>query len=211
LMPTLFFTKVENGVWTEPAQLQIAKGARSFHPCISSDNKWLFFYWQFEPGQTQKTGYYASERTDTGWSVPKYAGQGMYLTSDNSGQLYTTESVWGDQPKHYLARVSFAKGLFTHYERLDIDTRYGNQTHPCIAPNGSYIIFDTEEEISHLFVSFKDQNKKWGETIDLTEHGFKPDTRGAYISPDGKYLFFAYDGDIWWVDIQVIEKLRPKK
>jgi len=30
------------------------------------------------------------------------------------------------------------------------------------------------------------------------------------ISPDGKYLFFSYDRDIWWVDIQVIEKLRPK-
>jgi hypothetical protein len=66
IIPTLFFTKVENGVWTEPAKLQIAQGASTFHPCVSSDNKWLLFYWQFARGQTQKTGYYASERTDTG-------------------------------------------------------------------------------------------------------------------------------------------------
>jgi len=27
----------------------------------------------------------------------------------------------------------------------------------------------------------------------------------------GKYLFYSYDGDIWWVDIKVIEGLRPKE
>jgi hypothetical protein len=133
----------------------------------------------------------------------------MYLTLDNSGQFYTTESVWGNQPKHYLAKVTFSNGLFTHYERLNIKPHYENQTHPCIGPDSSYIIFDINVENGSLFVSFKDNNGKWGEAIDLTRHGFKPDIRGAYISPDGKYLFFSYNGDIWWVDIKVIENLRP--
>lgn len=31
-IPTLFFTKVENGVWTEPTPLQITQGARTAHP-----------------------------------------------------------------------------------------------------------------------------------------------------------------------------------
>jgi Tol biopolymer transport system component len=210
-IPTLFFTKVENGMWTEPAPLPIAQGARTSHPCLSLDNKWLLFYWQFQPEQNRQSGFYASARTDAGWSVPKYAGQGMYLTSDNSGQFYTTESVWGSQPKHYLAKVTFRDGLFTQYERLTINPHYENQTHPCIAPDGSYIIFDINVENGSLFVSFKDKNGNWGEGIDLTKHGFKPDTRGAYISPDGKYLFFSVDGDIWWVDIKVIERLRPRQ
>ncbi len=135
----------------------------------------------------------------------------MYLTADRAGQLYTTQSEWGAQPKHYLARVTFNNGLFANYERLNIRTHYGKQTHPCIALDGSYLIFDTEEENSKPFVSFKDKEGNWGEAIDLTQHGFKPQARGAYISPDGKYLFVSYEGDIWWVDIQTIEKLRPKK
>jgi hypothetical protein len=211
LIPTIFFTKVENGIWIKPAKLPITQGASAFHPCVTDDNKWLLFYWQFGPGQTQRTGFYASARTDTGWSAPKYAGRGMYLTSDRSGNFYTTDSVWGDQPKHYLAKVTFSNGRFLNYERLDIRSEYGKQTHPCIAPDGSYLIFDTEEENSKPFVSFKDKEGNWGEAIDLTQHGLKPQTRGAYISPDGKYLFFSYNGDIWWVDIQVIEKLRPKR
>ncbi len=211
LIPTIFFTEVKNGVWTEPAPLQISQGIRASHPCVSSDNKRLFFCWQFGQGQTQQSGYYASERADTGWSVPKYVGRGMYLTSDHSGQLYTTESVWGSQPKHYLAKVTFSNGVFSSYERLNINPHYGNQTHPCIAPDGSYIIFDINVDNGSLYVSFKDKDGKWGEAIDLTKHGFEPDTRGAYISPDGKYLFFSYKGDIWWVDTRVIEKLKPKE
>jgi len=38
-IPTLFFTKVENGVWTEPTELKATQGARAAHPCISHDNK----------------------------------------------------------------------------------------------------------------------------------------------------------------------------
>jgi len=64
---------------------------------------------------------------------------------------------------------------------------------------------------SYLFVSFKNQDGTWGEAIDLTEHGFDPLAGGAYISPDGKYLFFALRDDIWWVDIKVIENLRPSE
>jgi WD40-like Beta Propeller Repeat len=207
-LPVLLFTRIENGAWTKPASLPIAQGASTYHPCVSLDNKWLFFYWQFQPEQNRPTGFYASARTDAGWSPPRYAGQGMYLTCDNSGRFYTTESVWGDQPKHHLASMTFSQGRFSRPERLALQPHYENQTHPCIAPDGSYILFDINVENGSLFVNFKDKNGDWGEGIDLTKHGFKPDSRGAYISPDGKYLFFSVDGDIWWVDIQVIEKLR---
>jgi hypothetical protein len=94
---------------------------------------------------------------------------------------------------------------------LHIETHYGKQTHPCIAPDGSYIIFDIQDANSKLFVSFKDKKGSWGELIDLTEHGLQPGARGAYISPDGKYLFYGYKNDIWWVDIMVIENLRPEE
>jgi len=210
VLPVLLFTRVENGAWTKPVPLPIAQGARTFHPCVSPDNKWLFFTWVFEPGANRPSGYYISGRTDAGWSAPHYAGQGMYLTSDNSGQLYTTESVWGDEPKHYLSKVTFSNERFSHYERLKINPHYENQTHPCIALDGSYIIFDINVEKGSLFVSFKDKDGNWGEGIDLTKHGIKPDTRGAYISPDGKYLFFSVDDDIWWVDIRMIERLKPE-
>lgn len=207
--PTLFFTKVENGVWTEPVELPVARGVRTSHPCISHDNRWLFFKWSFKGDQNRQSGYYACKRTDTGWSTPVYAGQGMYLTSDKSGNLYTTEAVWGEQPKFYLSKMRFDNGVFGQYDRQKINPHFGNQTHPCIAPDGSYIIFDINVENSSLYVSFKDPEGQWGEAIDLTRYGIQPNARGAYVSPDGRYLFYScHEGDIWWVDARIIEMHR---
>jgi Tol biopolymer transport system component len=83
------------------------------------------------------------------------------------------------------------------------------QAHPCIALDGSYIIFDVNGG-AYMYVSFKSSDGTWREGIDLTQNGFDPLAGGPSISPDGKYLFFALDGDIWWVDIKVIENLRPE-
>jgi hypothetical protein len=30
------------------------------------------------------------------------------------------------------------------------------------------------------------------------------------LSPDGKYIFFSRDGDIYWISSSIIEELRPK-
>jgi hypothetical protein len=101
--------------------------------------------------------------------------------------------------------------MFTHHERLQINSHYGIQTHPCIAPDSSYIIFDIQHENSKLFVCFKGKMGEWREAIDLTRHGLHPGARNASISPDGKYLFYGYEGDIWWVDASILEKIKPKE
>jgi hypothetical protein len=211
IAPALFYTKIKKGVWTEPAPLKITKGNRTFHPCVTHDNQWLLFYWQFKGEKSKPSGYYASARTDTGWSAPRFAGQVRYLTTDNSGTFYGNELILGSSPKFYLTKVIFNNGIFTHFERLDIKAHYGKQTHPCIAPDGSYLIFDIQDKNTNLFVSLKNNTGKWGRVIDLTRHGLPPGARSAYISPDGKYLFYGLNGDIWWVDIKVIKNLRPKK
>jgi len=201
------FTKVEDGRWTEPAPLAIAAENAALQPLrlhITPDNRWLLL--ECNKGGAFKI--YASERTGNGWSLPVFAGNGMYMTSDSSGRLYTTDlSDQAARGTFYLAQTSLNDGRLTDYERLKIEPYFGKQAHPCIAPDGRTILFDAN---GRTFVSFKKEDGRWGTAIDLTQHGFDPKAGLAYISPDGKYLFFSYDHDIWWVDIQVIEKLRPK-
>jgi Tol biopolymer transport system component len=133
----------------------------------------------------------------------------MFLSSSRDGQLYTTDmSSRNIDGRTYLAKISTTDGLFTDYERLPIHVPWGEPAHPCIAPDGSYLLFDVDSG-NYLYVSFRDDNGNWGEPIDLTDHGFDPLAGGAYISPDGKFLFFSLQQDIWWVDIGAIEALRP--
>ncbi|KZN45411.1 PD40 domain-containing protein [Pseudoalteromonas luteoviolacea] len=93
--------------------------------------------------------------------------------------------------------------------------------HPFVAPDESYIIWDSEREGGYgktdLYVSFQLENGIWSDAINLGDkiNTPGPDT-GAVVSPDGKYLFFNRkfsedDSDIMWVDAKVIDDLRPKR
>ncbi len=213
MQATLYFTELVDGEWTTPEILPLTTGYTTGEPHVTLDNQWLYFMWGHAgpDGATEIPPYFVSERTQDGWSEPKYAGMGMFLSSDLAGNLYTTDmSERSTSGRTYLARVTTEDGVFGEYERLDIQPRYGRQAHPCIAPDGSYILFDVESG-NHLFVSFKNTDGTWGEAIDLAQNGFDRRAGGATISPDGKYLFFSLDGDIRWVDIAVIENLRPSE
>ena len=206
----LLFSQVVDGEWSTPEQLAVTAEYIAFEPYVTLDNQRLYFAWGYpvDPGQPEFP-YFFVERTPDGWSEPEYAGQGMFLSSSRDGQLYTTDmSSRNVDGKTYLAKITVIDGVFTDYERLHIEIPWGNPAHPCIALDGSYILFDVGRG-NHLFVSFREADGTWGEPIDLTRHGFDPMAGGAYISPDGKYLFFSLNKDIWWVDIGVIENLRP--
>jgi hypothetical protein len=198
----------EKGVWSAPAEFEPSTGYPASEPCMTPDNRRLYFLWN-----TDNSGmppYYMVERGRTGWTVPVQAGQGMYITASADGQLYTTDvSALFSTGLTYLAKIqTTTSGLFTRFDRLQIQPNYGQQAHPCIAPDGRYILFDVDGG-SHLFVSFRKSDGTWDTAIDLANHGFSKDAGGPYISPDGKYLFFHLSGDIWWVDIRIIENLNP--
>jgi hypothetical protein len=208
----LLFTRVVDGQWTAPEQLALTAGYSAGEPHVTLDNKRLYFMWE-RPAPEGKPGwpaYWGVERTANGWSEPQYAGQGMFLSSSLDGQMYTTDmSSSKINRRTYLARLTVVDGVFTDYERLDLPNLSASHAHPCIAPDGSYLLFDVDG--SYLFVSFRRADGTWGEAIDLTKHGFDPMAGGAYVSPDGKYLFFGLKDDIWWVDSRVIEELKPKE
>ena len=212
----ILFTRIDGSKWTFPEPCPFSEGYSAGEPCLTLDNQRLYFMWKRqvspgEPGYEAEATYYFVERTINGWSEPRFAGQGMFLSSSRDGQIYTTDmSSRKKEGRTYLARVLTDNGVFTGYERLNINPRTGFQAHPCIAPDGSFIIFDVNGG-AYMYISFKKSDGTWGEAIDLTENGFDPLAGGAYISPDGKFLFFALNGDIWWVDAKVVENLRPKE
>lgn len=208
----LLYSNNIDGSWSLPEQLEVTGEYAAFEPYVTFDNQRLYFAWGFPvPADQPRFPYFFVERTEIGWSEPVFAGQGMFLSSSRDGQLYTTDmSSRSVDGKTYLARITLEEGVFADYERLEIEAPWGNPAHPCIALDGSYILFDVGSG-NHLFISFKMADGTWGEPIDLTRHGFDPLAGGAYISPDGEYLFFSLDQDIWWVDIEVVEELRPAK
>lgn len=97
-----------------------------------------------------------------------------------------------------------------------------------VAPDESYAIFASRRDGGFgggdLWVAFREADGGWGDPVNLG-----PDVNSEtldycpMVTPDGKYLFFSRrnsnppdggwpnvsEGDVYWIDASVIERLRP--
>jgi hypothetical protein len=65
-------------------------------------------------------------------------------------------------------------------------------------------------EETELYISFRINDKEWSEPAKLgLEINATKTESYAFVSVDGKYLFFNRGGDIYWVDVIIIEELKP--
>ena len=165
------------------------------------------------------------ERTDAGWSEVKTLGAPfkdipiMRLSASSKGTYYFDFADHdGDG---YIRYSRLIDGKREKPQKMSKAINSGKLTaHPFIAPDESYLIWDAERDGGYggpdLYISYRAKDGSWGAAINLgdkinTEHS---DAFGS-VTPDGKYLFFYRaispgNLDIFWVDAQFIETLRPK-
>ncbi len=163
------------------------------------------------------------ERTAKGWSEVKVLGAPfdafpiMRLTPSQQGTLY-----FDVREKVGTLRFAVLKdGTYQTAQAMGPKFNEGQWTaHPFIAPDESYLIWDSERPDGHgetdLYVAFRQKDGTWGEPINLgpTVNSEYSDAYGT-ITPDGRYLFFYRDMgegnlDIYWADAEVVERHRPR-
>ncbi len=213
-------SRLERGGWTVPFPVTFSAGHNAHEPHVTADGRHVYWGWfrpapAGEPATPLPYGIYAADRGPRGWSKARYVGWGMFVSSTRAGDIYVTENVFLDgDVTGYLTKATLRDGRFFGHQRITgavdvLRPRFQKLAHPCIAPDGSYLVFDVEGG-SHLFVTFRGGDGSWGAPVDLSEHGFGRDAGIASISPDGKYLFFGLGGDLYWVSTAPILALRPK-
>jgi len=178
-------------------------------------------------GKTMHLGRRYKDRTEVGWSELKSLGSPfdslpiMRLTASAKGTYFFDEFK-----RDFTGDIRYSRLVDGKHEEpklLNKNINSGKSFHPFIAPDESYLLFDGKREggygNSDIYISFKQQDGSWGDAINL---GDKINTEAweaaASVTPDGKYLFFnrnigsdKYENvDIYWVDAQIIENLRPK-
>lgn len=213
---TIYVTKNVNGNWTEPELASFSGEFFNHEPYITYDNSQIFWgSMRPLPDGTTKYAMWTAVREDDGWGEPYPLGfRAMYVTMSRNGTLYYTGTGRGGA---CLARaIPDGQGGYSQEtlpEPLLADYWDG---HPCIAPDESFIIFDSEtrpeQEECGLFISFRSENGKWTKPENMKSVISKG--RYAMLSPDSKYLFFSAPGkgsgkDIYWISSKIIEEFRP--
>ncbi len=185
----------------------------------------------FSPdGKTLHLGKRYQSWTDKGWSEIKSLGSQfekfeiMRLTSSLYG-TYVFDEIGMPDGDGIIRYSRIIDGKHEAPKAFGKEINSGTwKAHPFIAPDESYLIWDARMEGglggSDLYISFKLNNGLWSEAINMGEQ-INSDAwdAGASVTPDGKYLFFnrnvgsdKYENvDIYWVDAQIIEQLRPKE
>ena len=59
--------------------------------------------------------------------------------------------------------------------------------------------------------TLRETNGTWSQAVSLGEKINAVHSHIPSLSPDGKFIFFNRDGDIWWAGTGVIERLRNEK
>mgnify|MGYP000023113457 CR=1 FL=1 len=177
-------------------------------------------------GQILYVGNEYREQTPSGWSEVKSLGAPfdsipiMRLTASSKGTYYFDDvSSFGDKPPIVHIRYSrLINGKHDKPRTLGIDTGTKLKFHPFIAPDESYIIFDSKLENGNadIYISFRRQDGSWGAAIKLGNkiNTELSDVYGS-VTSDGKYFFFTRTlsngkKNTMWVDAGFIEALRPK-
>lgn len=180
-------------------------------------------------GKTMHLGRRYRERNNNGeWSKIKELNSPfdslpiMRLTASSKGTYFFDEFKRDFTGDIRYSRLVNGKHEEPRLVNKKINT--GKSFHPFIAPDESYLIFDSKREDgfgdSDIYISYRQPNGEWDDPINL---GNKINTEAweasASVTPDGKYLFFNrnmgsenYENvDIFWVSMEVVENLRPNK
>lgn len=208
--PKLNVTKYKNGAWHKPDVER-----RSGEISISAD------------GDTMYLGNKYRERTASGWSEEKSIGP-LFEKFPIMRLTVSAAATYVFDEREEVGTIRYSRlvdGKREEPKEFGKEINTGKWTaHPFIAPDESYLIWDSEREDGHgksdLYISFRKEGGSWGPAINMGED-INTEDEDAYgsVTPDGKYFFFQSidldegegEANIFWVDAQVIEDLRHKQ
>lgn len=218
--PKIMYMIKNNNIWSKPGPAPFSNGNMQA-PYFSFDGKRLFFQAVKKGGFGGLDIWYV-EKTETGWSEPKNTGRPVNSpklesqpTLTKNGTIYFAGSMENTGFNRGIYYSRYINGTFSEPVPLNypVNSKYID-AYPFIARDESYLLFcssrpDMEEKDMKLFLSFRKGENTWDEPVNLNKIlGIESPAKYPYVSPDENFLFFLNKGNIYWVDIKIIEQLR---
>ena len=206
-------TQYRDGAWTTPERAEFTNDL-SIGASISPDGKQLFF--SSNRGTEGKQGIWVCQRTAEGqWSEPKEMDRSVSSTADewschlsDKGNMFVCSWRSGGQGRCDGWRIPCCAGKCDSAENLTANNTEHDDCGAAPGPDESYVIFSRRPgEIGKvdLYISYALEDGTWSDPLNLGPTiNSKGADGGAWVSFDGRYLFFTSnrggDPDIYWVE-----------
>lgn len=226
--PVIRYSKLVDGVWTAPKTILSHDKYGYNDPFLSPDEKRLYFISKRAldgVGDLKDHDIWYVERESDGWSEPINAGPSIntegneyYISFTSTGTMYFSSSVKAlkenEQSNQDIYYAPFANGEFQ--KAISVGDAINTENYEAdvfVAPDESYLIFCSTRDdgfgMGDMYISYKSSDGSWtqavnmGESVNTRHHELCP-----FVTPDGKYLMYTSNQDIYWIRTDIIEKLR---
>lgn len=212
-IPSIYSSKLVGGQWSEPKILSFCGTHRDFNPYITNDGKHMLFFRVQDDSSLDtgvpKMGTWISQRTESGWSEPEYFMEGYCTTTPDFVNFYFTSNIM-EPDKTDIDYVTYDGTSFSQLIKLEGDANSESMDiHSCISRDGQYIVFDSQRKTGTpddkgMYISKKNEDGVWSTAKRIDEILNVAGGEMPSFSPDGQYLFFSLEDNIYWVSLEKV-------
>lgn len=218
------FTVYENGQWTIPDTVSYSKGRRTSEPFMTHNGNRIYYFANNIEEQKGALDICYSQRLTHGWSEPislDTPPNALYPHFTLHPCIVSDTSIYFSAHDGAISKSRYRNGRYLEVEVLDppINTLNSAESEcwgdAYVTPDEKIIIFRSDRPGgfggSDLYIAYKLKNHEWSEPINLGPHiNTASDELSGDLTPDGKYLTFSRNGDIYWVSSHFIKYLKEK-
>lgn len=253
----IYYTEEKEDGWTDPKPAEFIEDFdyMYYEPHVNFEGDKLFFLSTLPDadGVENDQDIWFVERSGDAWGEPKNLGEpvntagGEYFPSlTKTGTLYFTRQPKGERA-NYIFRSKLVDGQYNEVEKLGENVNCGAaRFNAYIARDESYMIIPAvgmpdSYGGTDYYISFRNENDEWSSPLNMDSEINSAGTReySAFVSPDGKYIFFMAvrqndqidfnssvpnyeqllnsfntplngNSNIYWISSNIIEELREK-
>ena len=221
------------GTWTEPVRAPFFVKEYGFGDFTFSPNEPALYFTSRRPLQagqppTESANLWKVAYSSEGWQKPSPIANVLitplhesYPSVANDKTLFFFRRFDAENRNYEMMYSEFSDGAYAEPVRMgkEINTQW-EEWDPSIAPDGSFLVFCSKKPSGFgqddLYVSFRNPDGGWSEAVNLGEDVNSDQSENRpFITADGQYLFYnrgnSDNRDVYWVDLGVVQKLRPSR
>ncbi len=213
-----------NGVWSKPDTASFSVGRRTSEPHIALNGTRIYYFANGVENQKGILDLCYSEKLGDTWGEPMSLPSPPNLVSPGYALhpcVVADTSVYFSNSTGEICRSQYRNGAYQPVEILPSPINYLNQSDAAcwgdayVSPEEEFMIFRSNRPGgfggSDLYITFRTEQNKWSNPMNLgSKINTLSDELGGDITPDGNYLTFGRDGDIYWVSAGFIDRKRKE-